>query len=61
MRRIMYGCVYVAYWQSNCLHVAPWDNKNIILVVNTKMCYDHYEESKAFTLAGACMNITESN
>ena len=61
MRRIMYGCVFVAYWQSYCLHVALWDDKNVILVVNTKMCYDHYEESKAFTLDWACINITKSN
>ena len=50
MRRIMYGCVFVAYWQSYCLHVALWDDKNVIVVVNTlntKLCHEHYEESKA--------------
>ena len=50
MRRIMYGCVFVAYWQSYCLYVALWDDKNVIVVVNklnTKLCNEHYKESKA--------------
>ena len=40
----MYGCIFVAYWQSYCLHVALWNDKNVILVVNTlntKLCNEH--------------------